>query len=206
MGAALAWPPLVSAERILAEMASRAGGRERPRRTLSQGGQGAMGPSGTVQVGQAGDMLAGLARPNLFPGDELRRPWMLPPQPAGCGRRTSCASWARPGVPRHALAAAGPGCRPGSAFSPPGGRGACVTPWWGHAAGAWAALVLAAVCRPGPPVVAVIPQPIASLWLTGAFHEDGLADTFDALGGTGSRAKALEIMKDSRSALAAAPR
>lgn len=38
----------------------------------------------------------------------------------------------------------------------------------------------------------------ASLWLTGAFHEDGLADTFDALGGHVSRERALEIMKDSR--------
>ena len=32
---------------------------------------------------------------------------------------------------------------------------------------------------------------------TGAFHEDGLADTADALGGT-NRARRLEIMKDSR--------
>lgn len=34
--------------------------------------------------------------------------------------------------------------------------------------------------------------------VTGAFHEDGLADTFDALGGHVDRAKALAIMKDSR--------
>ena len=38
----------------------------------------------------------------------------------------------------------------------------------------------------------------ASVWLTGGFHEDGLADTADALGGYVSRDKALEIMKDSR--------
>jgi adenosylcobinamide-GDP ribazoletransferase len=38
----------------------------------------------------------------------------------------------------------------------------------------------------------------ASVWLTGGFHEDGLADTADALGGYVSREKALEIMKDSR--------
>jgi adenosylcobinamide-GDP ribazoletransferase len=36
------------------------------------------------------------------------------------------------------------------------------------------------------------------LVVTGAFHEDGLADTFDALGGRIERARALEIMKDSR--------
>lgn len=34
--------------------------------------------------------------------------------------------------------------------------------------------------------------------VTGAFHEDGLADTADALWGTTSRERALEIMKDSR--------
>lgn len=34
--------------------------------------------------------------------------------------------------------------------------------------------------------------------LTGAFHEDGLADTFDALGGSVSRERSLEIMRDSR--------
>ncbi|SHN26847.1 adenosylcobinamide-GDP ribazoletransferase [Rhizobacter sp. OV335] len=38
----------------------------------------------------------------------------------------------------------------------------------------------------------------ATVWLTGAFHEDGLADTCDALGGAVSRERALEIMKDSR--------
>jgi adenosylcobinamide-GDP ribazoletransferase len=38
----------------------------------------------------------------------------------------------------------------------------------------------------------------ASLLLTGALHEDGLADTSDALGGTHDRARVLEILKDSR--------
>ncbi len=38
----------------------------------------------------------------------------------------------------------------------------------------------------------------ASLLLTGAFHEDGLADTSDALGGGSDRAKVLAILKDSR--------
>jgi adenosylcobinamide-GDP ribazoletransferase len=36
------------------------------------------------------------------------------------------------------------------------------------------------------------------LWLTGAFHEDGLADSLDALGGGYTVEKRLEIMKDSR--------
>ncbi|MCE9574149.1 MAG: adenosylcobinamide-GDP ribazoletransferase [Deltaproteobacteria bacterium] len=37
-----------------------------------------------------------------------------------------------------------------------------------------------------------------SLLATGAFHEDGLADTADALGGAYDRARVLEILKDSR--------
>ena len=47
------------------------------------------------------------------------------------------------------------------------------------------------------PIVAVLLSMIASVLLTGAFHEDGLADTCDALGGSVSRERALAIMKDS---------
>lgn len=39
---------------------------------------------------------------------------------------------------------------------------------------------------------------IVSLFLTGAFHEDGLADTADALGGVVSRERVFAILKDSR--------
>jgi adenosylcobinamide-GDP ribazoletransferase len=41
---------------------------------------------------------------------------------------------------------------------------------------------------------------VATLLLTGAFHEDGLADTADALGGAlpGERQRLFEILKDSR--------
>jgi adenosylcobinamide-GDP ribazoletransferase len=49
-----------------------------------------------------------------------------------------------------------------------------------------------------PPGVAAALALMASAWLTGAFHEDGLADCFDALGGAVSRERALSIMKDSR--------
>ena len=38
----------------------------------------------------------------------------------------------------------------------------------------------------------------AGVLVTGAFHEDGLADTFDGLGGGGTPERRLEIMKDSR--------
>ncbi len=59
-------------------------------------------------------------------------------------------------------------------------------------------LVLAATAAWWPPVVAVGLSMAFSVWLTGAFHEDGWADTCDALGGAVSRERALEIMKDSR--------
>ena len=49
-----------------------------------------------------------------------------------------------------------------------------------------------------PPAVAVGLSMASTLVMTGGFHEDGLADTFDALGGSVSRERALEIMKDSR--------
>ncbi|NUZ06781.1 adenosylcobinamide-GDP ribazoletransferase [Piscinibacter koreensis] len=48
------------------------------------------------------------------------------------------------------------------------------------------------------PGVAAVLAVTATVWLTAAFHEDGLADTFDALLGAASREKALAIMKDSR--------
>ncbi|MEL7454687.1 MAG: adenosylcobinamide-GDP ribazoletransferase [Pseudomonadota bacterium] len=46
--------------------------------------------------------------------------------------------------------------------------------------------------------IAVLLAIAAGLLITGAFHEDGLADTFDGIGGGLTRQKALEIMKDSR--------
>lgn len=64
--------------------------------------------------------------------------------------------------------------------------------------GAVAAVVLGAAAVATSPVVAVVLSMMATVALTGAFHEDGLADTCDALGGHVSRERALEIMKDSR--------
>ncbi len=48
------------------------------------------------------------------------------------------------------------------------------------------------------PFVAGVLVVIAALLVTGGFHEDGLADTADALGGAYNRQKVLEILKDSR--------
>ena len=49
-----------------------------------------------------------------------------------------------------------------------------------------------------PQTVSVLVAVATGLAATGAFHEDGLADTFDGLGATGDRNRALEIMRDSR--------
>ncbi len=49
-----------------------------------------------------------------------------------------------------------------------------------------------------PQPVAVLLSMAATITLTGAFHEDGLADTADGLGGGWDKAKILSIMKDSR--------
>lgn len=48
------------------------------------------------------------------------------------------------------------------------------------------------------PLVTAILGTALSVWLTGAFHEDGLADVADGLGGSYERDRALIIMKDSR--------
>jgi adenosylcobinamide-GDP ribazoletransferase len=71
-------------------------------------------------------------------------------------------------------------------------------PLVGAFVGAVGALVLWAAGLLFPPAVAVGLSMMATVLLTGAFHEDGLADTCDALGGAVSRERALEIMKDSR--------
>ena len=76
-------------------------------------------------------------------------------------------------------------------------------PGVGWLAGAVAAIVLAvalALLPPGPlgALVAAVLSLAATVWLTGAFHEDGLADTADGLGGSATRERALAIMKDSR--------
>src|SRR5690606_8492812 len=60
------------------------------------------------------------------------------------------------------------------------------------------ALVLWATSLVLPGVLPVILSTAATVFLTGALHEDGLADTFDGLGGGATRERALEIMKDSR--------
>jgi adenosylcobinamide-GDP ribazoletransferase len=76
-------------------------------------------------------------------------------------------------------------------------------PGVGLLVGAWAALVYGALALGLPdtawtPLVAAVLSTAATVLLTGAFHEDGLADVADGLGGSAERQRALEIMKDSR--------
>lgn len=64
--------------------------------------------------------------------------------------------------------------------------------------GSAAALVLWLALQFWPPMVAVALSMLASLVLTGAFHEDGLADSADGFGGGFDKNRVLAIMKDSR--------
>jgi adenosylcobinamide-GDP ribazoletransferase len=61
-----------------------------------------------------------------------------------------------------------------------------------------ASAVYAAAALVLPAPVAAVLSTAASIYITGAFHEDGFADTCDGLGGGMTKERALEIMKDSR--------
>jgi adenosylcobinamide-GDP ribazoletransferase len=71
-------------------------------------------------------------------------------------------------------------------------------PLVGCVVGAIAAVVYFAAALVLPAPVAAVLSTAASIYLTGAFHEDGFADTCDGLGGGMTRERVLEIMKDSR--------
>lgn len=60
--------------------------------------------------------------------------------------------------------------------------------------------LLLAYLPPSPfaPLVAAVLGTVFSVMVTGGFHEDGLADVADGLGGSSDRERALVIMKDSR--------
>ncbi|MEM6415313.1 MAG: adenosylcobinamide-GDP ribazoletransferase [Pseudomonadota bacterium] len=71
-------------------------------------------------------------------------------------------------------------------------------PFVGILVGGVSALVFISSLSLFPFIIALLFSIATGLILTGAFHEDGLADTFDGIGGGLTRQKALEIMKDSR--------
>jgi adenosylcobinamide-GDP ribazoletransferase len=68
----------------------------------------------------------------------------------------------------------------------------------GAGVGAVGAAVLLATSQVLPVAVAVVLSVIATVILTGALHEDGLADTCDALGGGTTREDVFRILEDSR--------
>ena len=66
------------------------------------------------------------------------------------------------------------------------------------AVGVYAGLHAALAPNPLAPAVAAVFSTVATVLMTGGFHEDGLADVADGLGGSSDRERALDIMKDSR--------
>ncbi|MCL1051935.1 adenosylcobinamide-GDP ribazoletransferase [Shewanella abyssi] len=68
----------------------------------------------------------------------------------------------------------------------------------GSLIGALSALVYSVMLYWVSPTIAIVFAMISSVFLTGGFHEDGLADTADGLGGGWTVEAKLNIMKDSR--------
>ena len=77
-------------------------------------------------------------------------------------------------------------------------RSARYFPAVGLLVGALGVLVYLGAAYFWPPAVAVLLSMVATIYATGAFHEDGLSDTVDGLGGGWEKLRILEIMKDSR--------
>jgi adenosylcobinamide-GDP ribazoletransferase len=77
-------------------------------------------------------------------------------------------------------------------------RAARYFPLVGILVGAIGASITLAAAALWPPQVAVLLGMAATLVATGAFHEDGLADSIDGFGGGWTRTDVLRIMKDSR--------
>jgi adenosylcobinamide-GDP ribazoletransferase len=77
-------------------------------------------------------------------------------------------------------------------------RSARYFPLVGQLVGALSGAVLLLASGVWPGAVAAILAVAAGVAVTGAFHEDGLADTADGLGGGQDAGRRLEIMKDSR--------
>lgn len=85
-------------------------------------------------------------------------------------------------------------------YQPPKEAYATVVEHWpltGWLTGGIMAATLFGACHILPYPVAVIIAIIVRLFLTGALHEDGLADFFDGFGGGTDRQRILTIMKDS---------
>jgi adenosylcobinamide-GDP ribazoletransferase len=71
-------------------------------------------------------------------------------------------------------------------------------PLVGLLVGLLGALVFAGASFALPKTIAVLAAMATTIYVTGAFHEDGWADMVDGFGGGWTRERTLEIMKDSR--------
>lgn len=76
-------------------------------------------------------------------------------------------------------------------------------PGVGLLVGVWVAVFSGALLcwlgtQDGAAMLVAVLATAGGVFITGAFHEDGLADVADGLGGSAERVRALEIMKDSR--------
>jgi adenosylcobinamide-GDP ribazoletransferase len=71
-------------------------------------------------------------------------------------------------------------------------------PLVGVIVGAIGALVTVATAWVLPPSLSILAGMSATVLVTGAFHEDGLADAMDGFGGGRDKGRVLAIMKDSR--------
>ena len=78
------------------------------------------------------------------------------------------------------------------------GRAAAFFPLVGIIVGGSTAGVYLLAARVVSLPVAVLIAIVFAAFITNGFHEDGLADTFDGLGGGWTKERALEIMRDSR--------
>lgn len=78
------------------------------------------------------------------------------------------------------------------------GRAAAFFPLVGVIVGGSTAGVYLLAARVVSPPVAILLALVFAAFITSGFHEDGLADTFDGLGGGWTKDRALEIMRDSR--------
>jgi len=78
------------------------------------------------------------------------------------------------------------------------GKAAAFFPLVGATVGGGAALVFLLSLRLLPLSAAVLISVAFASFITNGFHEDGLAGTFDGLGGAWTKERALEIMRDSR--------